>query len=72
MNEPFKVGETLKCLQYVERNDGRSHINVGDLVKVTQAFSFKHEGRDCQDITVQRKDDMPIAVLVVPGRFERA
>ena len=67
----FEVGETLKCLQYVERRDRRASINAGDLVKVIQAFAFTHEGKQCQDITVQRGHDMPIAVLVAPGRFAR-
>jgi len=70
-DQPYKVGETLKCLQYVERVDGRSRIEAGQTVKVLQAFSFTHEGRQCQDLTVQHEDDMPIAVLVTPGQFAR-
>lgn len=68
---PFRVGETLRCEQYVERRDRESHIEIGDLVKVTHAFSFEFEGRQCQDLTVQHEDDMPIAVLAEPGRFAR-
>jgi len=48
----FKVGETLVCLQYVERRDGASSINVGNLVKVTHAFAFTHDGEQRQDINV--------------------
>lgn len=71
MNTPFKVGETLKCLQYIERRDRLSRINEGDKVKVIHEFQFKHEGRDCQDLTVQKGTDAPIGVLVAPGRFIR-
>lgn len=69
--KPFEVGEELICTQYVERRDGRASLNVGDLVKVTHAFSFEFEGKPCQDIVVQRGHQLPIACLVAPGRFKR-
>lgn len=65
------AGDTLKCLEYVRRRDGRSHISPGDIVKVTREFAFTYDGKQCQDITVQRGNDMPIDVLVAPGRFAR-
>ena len=68
MSEPFKVGETLKCLMYVSRRDNRSSLVPGDVVRVTSEFCF---GEDSQDITVQKSHDAPIAVLVAPGRFVR-
>lgn len=68
---PFRVGETLRCLQYVERRDGRSSVNAGNLVKILQEFTFQFEGKTLQDITIQYEDDMPIAVIAEPGRFAR-
>ncbi len=70
-DKPYAVGETLICTQYVERKDGRSRLNVGDKVEVLQEFQFSHDGKPCQDITVQHDHDMPIAVMVAPGRFRR-
>lgn len=71
-SEPlFQVGETLKCLIHVERRDRRSSISPGDIVKVTQEFAFMYQGKQCQDITVQRGCEAPIAMLSEPGRFER-
>lgn len=70
--EFFKVGDSLKCLQYVRRYDRMSEINAGDIVKVTQEFKFEHNGKQYQDVVVQRGRDAPISVLVSPGRFERA
>jgi len=69
--KPFEVGEELICTQYVERRDKRASLNVGDLVKVTHAFSFTYNGEPCQDIVVQRGRNLPIACLVEPGRFKR-
>jgi len=68
---PFVVGETLICAQGVERRDGLSHINIGERVKVLQAYQFAYEGKISQDITVQKGSDAPISVLVAPGRFKR-
>lgn len=70
-SELFSVGDTLRCLQTVERKDRRARLREGDIVKVLQAFSFTSGGEQCQDITVQRDGYLPIAVLVAPGRFER-
>lgn len=67
----FRVGETLKCLQYVERKDGQSSIKAGDLVKVLQEFTFQFEDKTLQDLTIQHEDDIPIAVIAKPGRFAR-
>lgn len=67
----FAVGDTLKVLKYVERRDGRSRVNVGDEVRVLTEFKFQFQGKQCQDITIQRGNDLPIAVIVKPGCFER-
>ncbi len=67
----FKVGDKVKCLIYVSRRDKGSHLNPGDVVTVTQEYIFDYKGEKCQDITVQKGRDMPIAVLAKPGRFEK-
>jgi hypothetical protein len=66
----IRVGDTLKCLIYVDRKDHRSNLNPGDTVKVTHAFAFTCGAKQCQEIVVQKDHDAPIAVLVKPGRFE--
>lgn len=68
----FKIGDTLKCLRYVQRRDGISEINPGNTVKVIQAYGFTtREGEQLQDIMVQRGHDAPITVIPHAGVFER-
>ncbi len=69
--ELFKVGETLICVKPIERRDRISRAAPGEFVKVLQEFAFKYKGEQCQDITVQRGNDAPIAVLVSSGCFKR-
>lgn len=69
--ELYKVGDTLECLVAFHRNDGKSAIIPGDRVIVTHAFAFGYKGEPCQDLTVRKDYDMPIAVLNGTGRFRK-
>ncbi len=71
IDDLFKVCETLQCIKGVGRRDGMSRIEAGESAKVTQAFSFRYKGKQCQDITVQHENDAPIAVLTSLGHFKR-
>ncbi len=65
------VGETLICVKSIQRKDRISRVAPGEFVKVLSEFSFKYEGEQYQDITIQRGSDAPIAVLVSSGCFKR-
>ena len=71
MSAIYKVGDMLKCLRYVRRRDWGAEIRPGQFVKVLQAYSFTMpDGSQLQDITVQRANDGPIAVIHHEGDFE--
>lgn len=68
----YQIGDKLKVLRYIRRQDGKSELRPGDIVKVLQAYSFTHQGKELQDITVQRANDAHVAIIHHDGDFSHA